>query len=219
MGGYFKNIIGKNMRRHSARMPAFVSLVLFMLLCACAAYWGMTLLKPPLRAVAPPPQTEAPRIDISQAAGLFGGHESTAASNYRLTGVVVAQNAAESVAILSAEGQPAQVVRVGKEVQPGTGIKEVHKTYVLLSEGGILKRLILPEHAETKLEMASAGPPAAPVPLPAAPPEVPVALPTAPAIPPAASATPPAVATPSAASATPSTAPATRPGRPHHANR
>jgi general secretion pathway protein C len=173
MGGYLKRIIGKNMRRHSARMPALVSLVLFMLLCACAAYWG---------------------------------HESVAASNYRLTGVVVAQNAAESVAILSAEGQPAQVVRVGKEVQPGTGIKEVHKTYVLLSEGGILKRLTLPEHAENKLEAASAGPPAAPVLLPAAPPEVPVTLPAAPAI-------------PAAASAPPSAVPATRPGKPHHAGR
>ncbi|SFB25500.1 general secretion pathway protein C [Collimonas sp. OK607] len=211
MGGYFNRIIGKNMRRHSARLPALVSLPLFMLLCACVAYWGMTLVKQPLRAVAPPPQAEAPQIDISQAAGLFGDHGSLAASNYRLTGVVVAQNAAESVAILRAEGQPAQVVRVGKEVQSGTSIKEVHKTYVLLLEGGILKRLVLPEHAETKLDMVSAGPPAAPAFPP--PPGEPQALPAAPAISPAASAISPE------ASAISSAAPATRPGKPHHANR
>ncbi|WP_158229270.1 type II secretion system protein N [Collimonas sp. PA-H2] len=196
MGGYFNRIIGKKMRRHGARLPALASLALFMLLCACAAYWRMKLVEPPLPALAPPPQAEAPQIDISQAAGLFGDHGSVVASNYRLTGVVVAQNAAESVAILSAEGQPAQVVRVGQEVQRGTSVKEVRKTYVLLLEGGILKRLILPEHAETKPEIASAALPAAPALLPATPPGEPAALPAAPAIPPAA-----------------------RPGKPHHAGR
>ncbi|SDX25951.1 general secretion pathway protein C [Collimonas sp. OK242] len=211
MGGYFNRMIGKNMRRHIARLPGLVSLALFMLLSACVAYWVMELVRPPPRALAPPPQAEAPQIDISQAAGLFGGHGSVAASNYRLMGVVVAQNAVESVVILSAEGQPAQVVRVGKEVGPGTSIKEVHKTYVLLSEGGILKRLILPEHAETKLEMAPAL-------LPAIPPREQTALPVASAIPPVAPAAGEQPAIP-VAPATPAAAPATRPGRPHHAGR
>jgi len=164
MSGYFNSNIRTNMRQHTKRLPGLVSLALFMLLCACTAYWVMQLVKPPSRAVAAPPQADAPQIDLSQAAGLFGGRGvvAVAASNYRLMGVVVAQNAAESVVILSANGQPAQSLRVGKEVMPGVSIKEVHSTYVLVSEGGVLKRLILPEQAQIKPGMAPPVPPAAP---------------------------------------------------------
>ncbi|MFC5472363.1 type II secretion system protein N [Paraherbaspirillum soli] len=144
-------MISKKLGKHTKRLPGLASLILFMLLCACSAYWFLQLVKPPVRAVAPPPQEEAPQLDLSAAGGLFGGRGAAAvASNYQLLGVVAAKDAADSVAILSADGKPAQSVRAGAEVQPGTSIKEVHKTYVLLSEGGILKRVVLPEDARPK---------------------------------------------------------------------
>jgi len=147
------------MGRPSKRLPEFLSLLLFMLLCACTAYWVMQLIKPPLRAVTAPPQAEQAQVDVSLAAGLFGGRGTvTVASNYQLLGVVAAKKNEDSVAILSADGKPAQAVRQGKELLPGTSIKEVHATYVLLSEGGVLKRVMLPEDVRSKSGMASPAP-------------------------------------------------------------
>ncbi|GAC1546946.1 MAG: hypothetical protein NVS3B11_04390 [Collimonas sp.] len=141
----------KKLGRQSKRLPEFLSLLLFMLLCACTAYWVMQLIKPPVRAVSAPPQAEQAQVDVSLAAGLFGGRGTVAvASNYQLLGVVAAKKDDDSVAILSADGKPAQAVRQGKELLPGTSVKEVHATYVLLSEGGVLKRVMLPEDARSK---------------------------------------------------------------------
>ncbi|SFH83705.1 general secretion pathway protein C [Collimonas sp. OK307] len=149
----------KKLGRPSKRLPEFLSLLLFMLLCACTAYWVMQLIKPPLRAVTAPPQAEQAQVDVSLAAGLFGGRGTvTVASNYQLLGVVAAKKDEDSVAILSADGKPAQAVRQGKELLPGTSIKEVHATYVLLSEGGVLKRVMLPEDVRSKSGMVSPAP-------------------------------------------------------------
>lgn len=128
------------------RWPLVATFVLFIAACVSAAYWAMQLFKPPLRPVAAPPQTVqiAPRLDA--AAALFGGRPTIAvASNFQLKGVVVAGNAAESIAILAAGGKPAQVVKTNEEVAPGIKVTEVHPRYVLLSEGGVVKRVELPE--------------------------------------------------------------------------
>lgn len=120
--------------------------MLFIAACVSAAYWAMQLFKPPVRPVAAPPQTVqiAPRLDA--AAALLGGRPTIAvASNFQLKGVVVAGNAAESIAILAAGGKPAQVVKTNEEVAPGVKVTEVHPRYVLLSEGGVVKRVELPE--------------------------------------------------------------------------
>jgi general secretion pathway protein C len=109
----------------------------------------MQLFKPQLRWVAAPPQTvqSAPRPDA--AAALFGGRPTVAvASNFQLKGVVVDSNASESVAILAAGGKPAQAFRTNSEVVPGVKVKEVHPRYVLLSEGGVVKRVELPTDAK-----------------------------------------------------------------------
>lgn len=159
----------KKLGRQSKRLPEFLSLLLFMLLCACTAYWVMQLIKPPLRAVTAPPQAEQAQVDVSLAAGLFGGRGTvTVASNYQLLGVVAAKKDDDSVAILSADGKPAQAVRQGKELLPGTSVKEVHATYVLLSEGGVLKRVMLPDDVRSKTGMASPAPILAPGRAPAA---------------------------------------------------
>lgn len=133
------------------RWPLVATFVLFIAVCISAAYWAMQLFKPPLRPVAAPPQTvqSAPRLDA--AAVLFGGRPTIAvASNFQLKGVVVASNAAESVAILAAGGKPAQVVKTNSEVAPGVKVKEVHPRYVLLSEGGVVKRVELPEDVKRR---------------------------------------------------------------------
>jgi general secretion pathway protein C len=133
------------------RWPLVTSFVLFIALCVSAAYWAMQLYKPPVRPVAAPPQTAQPVPKLDAAAGLFGGSSTAAvASNFQLKGVVVASNAADSVAILAANGRPARAIRTNEEVAPGVTVKEVNRRYVLLSEGGVIKKVDLPENAKRK---------------------------------------------------------------------
>jgi general secretion pathway protein C len=113
----------------------------------------MQLFKPPMRAVAAPPQTKQPAPRLDAAAGLLGGHSNAVvASNFQLKGVVVASNPAESVAIMAANGKPAQAIRTNAEVVPGVTVKEVNRRYVLLSEGGVVKRVELPENAKAQMK-------------------------------------------------------------------
>ena len=136
------------------RLPLIASFVLFIALCVSAAYWVMQLYNPPLRVVAAPPQTaqSAPKLDA--AAGLFGGRSNAVvASNFQLKGVVVASNPAESVAILAANGKPAQAIRTEEEVVPGVTVKEVNRRYVLLSDGGVIKRVDLSENAKAQMKV------------------------------------------------------------------
>ena len=117
---------------------------------------------------APAPAAVA-EVRMDSAAGLFGGRPVAAAvaSNYQLKGVEVAANGRESVAILSADGKPAQAVGMYVEWQPGVMVKEVHPQYILLSEGGVVKRVALPD-AATAVQQADfstgALPPLAPRP-------------------------------------------------------
>ena len=133
------------------RLPTITSFILFIALCASAAYWAMQYFKPPQRAVVAPPQPPQPAPRLDAAAGLLGGHTTTAvASNFQLKGVVVASNADESVAILSANGKTAQAIRTNATVIPGVTVKEIHSRYVLLSEGGVIKRVELPPNTKRK---------------------------------------------------------------------
>jgi len=133
------------------RLPLITSFVLFIALCASSAYWAMQLLKPPVRAVAAPPQMSQPAPKLDAAAGLFGGRMiAVVASNFQLKGVVVASDPAESVAILAADGKPPRSVRNNSEVMPGVTVKEVQRGYVLLSENGVVKRVELPAKAMRK---------------------------------------------------------------------
>lgn len=129
------------------RLPHIVSFLLFIALCASAAYWAMQLFKPPLRQVAAPPRAAQAEIRADAAASLFGGRKgnAVAASNYQLRGVIFSDNPRDSVAIISADGKPPQAIRAGREVVPDVTVEEVHRDYVLLSEGGTSKRVDLPE--------------------------------------------------------------------------
>jgi general secretion pathway protein C len=144
------------------RLPLVVSFLLFIALCASIAYWAMQLFKPPVRPVAAPPRAVQPEIRTDAAMSLLGGGRSqgpvAVASNYQLKGVVVAGNVRESVAILSADGKPAQAVRAEMEILPGVTIREVHRDHVVLSEGGVTKRVELPESAKGAGEIANVAP-------------------------------------------------------------
>jgi general secretion pathway protein C len=142
------------------RWSLIASFLLFIALCASATYWGMQLFKPPLRPVAAPTRAAQADIRTDAAASLFGGRKGKVevASNYQLKGVVFAPGGVGSVAILSADGKPAQAVRVNAEVLPGVTVKEVHRNYVLLSENGVSKRVELPESAQDQANINSAAP-------------------------------------------------------------
>jgi general secretion pathway protein C len=80
------------------------------------------------------------------------------ASNYQLKGIVLAGTSKESIAILSTDGKPAQAIIVNTEVVPGVTLKEVHAQYILLSEGGIAKRVDLPEGVKAMVGEAQLSP-------------------------------------------------------------
>lgn len=133
------------------RTSLVTSFILFIALCATTAYWALQFIKPAQRAVVAPPQATQAEPSLDAAASLFGNHPtSTAASNIQLKGVVVGSNPTESVAILLANGKPAQSIRTNAEITPGVTVKEVHNNYVLLSENGVLKRVELPKAAKHK---------------------------------------------------------------------
>jgi general secretion pathway protein C len=137
------------------RLPLFVTVLAVVLLSASLAYWGLQLFKPQQRAIAAPPVPPALALNIDAAKGLFGGQITVAAvSNYQLKGVVAARGA-DSSAILSIDNKPAEAVAVGKEVAAGVMVKEVHPKYVLLSEGGVIKRVDLPSDAGVSSSPAS----------------------------------------------------------------
>ncbi|MRW90995.1 hypothetical protein GJ699_13445 [Duganella sp. FT80W] len=129
------------------RLPLIVTVLAVVLLSASLAYWGLQLFKPQQRAIAAPPPPPPMGVNLDAAKGLFGGQVTVAAvSNYQLKGVVAAQGE-DSAAIIAVDNKPAVALAVGKEIAPGVIVKEVHPRHVLLSEGGVIKRVDLPSDA------------------------------------------------------------------------
>ena len=123
------------------RLPLLLSLLALILLAASIAYWVLQLYKPEQRPLAAPPVASVPEPSPDAAATLFGGQPTQVISNFQLTGVISA--GADSAVILVADGQPAKAVRIGREISPGVTVSEVHRRYVMLSDGGVLKRVEL----------------------------------------------------------------------------
>lgn len=135
------------------RLPLLFSLLFVIALSASIAFWFLALYKPEQRPLAAIVETSVPDPAPDAAATLFGGQAtSVVASNYQLTGVVAAGG--ESVAILVADGQPPKALKVGKEISAGVTVREVHPKYVMLSEGGILKRIDLATDAKAGSDLA-----------------------------------------------------------------
>ena len=123
------------------RLPLLFSLLALILLAASIAFWVLQLYKPEQRPLAAAPVATQPPPSPEAAATLFGGQPSAVMSNFQLTGVVSA--GADSAGILVADGQPSKAVRVGREIAPGVTVAEVHRRYVMLSDGGVMKRVEL----------------------------------------------------------------------------
>lgn len=140
------------------RLPFVLSLLGVILLAASLAYWILQLYQPPQRPIAAVPRTSMPDPSIDAAATLFGGQVATAsATNYQLTGIVAAGR--DSVAIIVAEGSPPKALKVGKELVPGITLAEVHPRYVMLSDGGVMKRLDLAADTKPAAPMGGVGVP------------------------------------------------------------
>ena len=129
------------------RLPLAMSFVMFILFCMSLSYWGMQVFKPKVRTVNAPVNTSSFEPGEGQWGSLFGRNPlvEAAVSNYQLKGVVVAGLASGSAAILSADGKPSQTIAVGRELSQGVILKEVHETYIVISEGGLIKRVELPQ--------------------------------------------------------------------------
>jgi general secretion pathway protein C len=145
-------------------LPLAAAITLFSAVCASGAYWGLPWFQPPVRAAVAAPRADAAPPAIDAAAGLFGGAPAgPAASAFQLKGVIAA--GPEGVAILATDGKPARAVGIGREVAAGVRVKEIHRRYVLLDDGGALKRLDLPDGGIAGLALVAAA--AAPFGMPA----------------------------------------------------
>jgi len=189
------------------RLPLLITLLALIVLAASIAYWVLQLYKPAQRPLAAAPIASQPEPSVDAAATLFGGQPAVAAiSNFQLTGVVAA--GADSAAIIVADGAPAVAVKVGREIAPGVVVSEVHKRYVMLLDGGVLKRVELATDARAA---ASVGAPASmqqQQPMAAAPPPgvEPSSAPGVVAIPPSMQSLPPPGGGPQGTPTTPETA-------------
>ena len=145
------------------RLPVLSTLLALIFLAVSATYWGMQLYKPKQRPIAAAGPASLPEPSPDAAATLFGGQAmANVATNYQLTGIVAAGR--DSVAIIVADGQPPKALKVGRELAPGISISEVHARYIMLSEGGVMKRIDLA--ADTKPAIALSGGAAPPMALP-----------------------------------------------------
>jgi len=136
------------------RLPLILSLAGLILLAASLAYWILQLYQPPQRPMVAVPRTAMPDPEIAAAGGLFGGQVAVAtATNYQLTGIVYAGR--NSVAIIVADGSPPKALRLGKELASGITLAEVYPRYVMLSDGGVMKRIDLP--ADTRAPLDGTG--------------------------------------------------------------
>ena len=139
------------------RLPLVLSLLAVIALSASIAFWVLQLYKPAQRPMAAIAEARMADPAPDAAATLFGGQAVAAGpSNYQLTGVVAAGR--ESVAILVVDGKPPRALAVGKEIASGVTVKEVHPKYVMLSEGGVMKRVDLATDAKAGTSLALAAP-------------------------------------------------------------
>ncbi|MES2152667.1 MAG: type II secretion system protein N [Pseudomonadota bacterium] len=142
------------------RMPILFSLLALIALSVSAAYWTLQLYTPQQRPLAALATPAPPEPSMAAAGTLFGGQAVAAtAASYQLTGVVA--DGADSVAILVPEGAPPRALKVGKEIAAGVTVAEVHPRYVMLSEGGVLKRVELATDARAASATAAPLPPGA----------------------------------------------------------
>jgi general secretion pathway protein C len=130
------------------RLPVIASFLLFLMLCASITYWLLQWMAPSTRPLIVPMPVERALPEMSAAANLFGGNaEAISAISVQLSGIIMADRGADSVAIIALPGKPARSLHVNAEVIEGLVVKKINSRSVVLSERGVDREVRLPEFA------------------------------------------------------------------------
>jgi len=130
------------------RLPIISSFLLFLTLCASITYWLLQWMTPATRPLIAPTPVERALPEISSAANLFGGNsEAVSTIAVQLSGIIMANRGADSVAIIALPGKPARSLHVNTEVIEGLVVKKINPRSVVLSERGVDREVRLPEFA------------------------------------------------------------------------
>ena len=130
------------------RLPVIASFFLFLMLCASITYWLLQWMAPSTRPLIVPMPVERALPEMSAAANLFGGNaEAISAISVQLSGIIMANRGADSVAIIALPGKPARSLHVNAEVIEGLVVKKINSRSVVLSERGVDREVRLPEFA------------------------------------------------------------------------
>jgi general secretion pathway protein C len=130
------------------RLPVIASFLLFLMLCASITYWVLQWMAPSTRPLIVPMPVERALPEMSAAANLFGGNaEAISAISVQLSGIIMADRGADSVALIALPGKPARSLHVNAEVIEGLVVKKINSRSVVLSERGVDREVRLPEFA------------------------------------------------------------------------
>ena len=126
-------------------LEAFLAVALVLLLAWQLAYWTWQFAAPPSRVAAGEAQSD---VDLAAIGRLFGAAPAAsgptaARGGLHLKGVIAPTPGVAASAIFSTGSGRDIAVFVGREVQPGVKLSEVHPTYVVLSRSGVDERVDL----------------------------------------------------------------------------
>ena len=122
-----------------------VLVALVLVLAYQLAYWTWVFVAPQ-RATAP--ATDSPQVDLAAIARMFGASppgasQATSTSGLRLKGVVAPTPGVAASAIFSTGAGRDVAVFVGRDVQPGVKLSEVHPDHVVVTRAGVAERIDL----------------------------------------------------------------------------
>ena len=141
------------------RLPIVLSFLLFLLLCASLTYWVLQWTAPVTRPLIAPVIAERALPNMSAAANLFGGHaDAIATVPVQLSGIIIANRDADSVAIIGVPGKPVRALGVKAEIIEGLTIKQIKPRSVVLDERGVEREVRLPDFAPSPDKAAVVSP-------------------------------------------------------------
>lgn len=137
-----------------------VVLALVLVLAFQLASWTWAFVSPPRIAAGATPRAE---VDLAAIARMFGaappaGSAAASTSGLRVKGVVAPTPGTAASAIFSTGSGRDISVYVGREVQPGVKLVEVHPDHVMVSRGGANERIDLDAVRSLAGNAANAGP-------------------------------------------------------------
>jgi general secretion pathway protein C len=138
------------MRKKLGRIVLILLLIAATL--ASAAYWISRLRALTKTDNAATGQLATPsEVNLHAVEALFGVQPTAlhSAGSLRITGVVIAPDPKDSIAIVIESGRPARALRTGAEIGQGLHLAEVHRRYVMVSDGTQQSRIEIPERGGT----------------------------------------------------------------------